>query len=152
MGLFQADLQLGFDVLTAHRERRAAPRAAPGPEESFKEIAESSGGAGPSAEHISEVAVLDPRPLPSSGAIRGPPGRRREIGAGLPVSAELVVALAFFRIGEDFVSFTDLFEFFFRRFVVGIYVRVVFAREFAVRLLDLVRGRRACDAQGLVIV
>src|SRR5262245_1316103 len=152
MSVFEADLHLGFDVPTAHCERGAARRAAPGPEESFKEIAESTGAAYTSSENIAEVAVLDPRALPPSSAIWRPSRRRREIGPGLPVGAELIVAFAFFRIGEDFVGLTDLLELFFRRFVVGINVRMVFAREFAIRLLNLVRGRCARDAQSLVIV
>src|SRR5262249_59745286 len=58
MGVFQADLHLGFDVTTAHRERGAAPGAAPGAEERLKEVAEASRAA--RAENVPDVAVLDP--------------------------------------------------------------------------------------------
>jgi hypothetical protein len=64
MGVFQADLHLGFDVTAAPRERGAARSAAPRPEERFKEIAESSCAGG--AENISEVAELDPDAFPEA--------------------------------------------------------------------------------------
>src|SRR5262245_65923563 len=97
MGVFQAYRHLGFDVTTAPRERRAARGAAPCPEERFKEIAESSRAGG--AENIPEIAVLDPDAFP------GRPSRRRsEIGARLPTRAELVIAFAFFGVGENLVG------------------------------------------------
>src|SRR5262245_13538010 len=145
MSGFQSYLHLGFDVTTAPRERRAARGAAPRPEERFKEIAESSRAGG--AENIPEIAVLDPDAFPGR-----PSWRRSEIGARLPTRAELVIAFALFGVGENLVGLADFLELLFRRFVVGVYVGVVFAREFAVRLLDLIRGRDARNSQSLVIV
>src|SRR5207249_2488876 len=56
------------------------------------------------------------------------------------VVAELVVDLAFLRIAEDVVRFRDLLEFFFRCLVAGIDVGMVFARQLAKSLTNLVGG------------
>ena len=66
--------------------------------------------------------------------------------------AELVVALALFRVGQDLVGLVDLLEFFLGGLVAGVVVRVVFQRQLTVGLLDLlVRGCLGYP-QDLVIV
>src|SRR5262249_62233127 len=66
--------------------------------------------------------------------------------------AEAVVLLPLLRVGEDVVGALDLLEALLRGGVARIRVRVVLARELAVRLLDLVLARRSRDAEGLVQV
>ena len=51
---------------------------------------------------------------------------------------ELVISGLLVRIGEDLVSFVDLLELFFGRFIAGIQVRVVLFGELSVCLFDLV--------------
>src|SRR4029077_209185 len=61
-----------------------------------------------------------------------------------------VVLLALLRVGEDVVRGRDLLELFLGLVVAGVAVRVIFARQFPVRLLDLVLARVLADAEGLV--
>src|SRR6202012_678913 len=61
-----------------------------------------------------------------------------------------VVLLALLGIAEDVVRGRDLLELFLGLFVAGVAVRVIFARQFPVRLLDLVLARVLLDAEGLV--
>ena len=66
--------------------------------------------------------------------------------------AELIIALAFLRVGKHIVGFVDLFELFLGFFIAGVQVRVVLFGKFAVGALDLgIRGVFA-DAQHLVII
>ena len=66
--------------------------------------------------------------------------------------AELIIALAFLRVGKHIVGFVDLFELFLGFFIAGVQVRVVLFGKFAVGTLDLgIRGVFA-DAQHLVII
>jgi len=80
-----------------------------------------------------------------------PAGRRAEVLAGLIVLPELVVGGALFGVGEDLVGLVDLFHAFFGVRLLGD-VRMVFARELAVGLLDFVGGRLARHAQRPVVV
>src|SRR5262249_47485312 len=64
--------------------------------------------------------------------------------------AELIVSLALFGIGEDVVGDRDLLELLLGGLVARIDVRVMLARQLAVRLADLVRRRGPRHAQRLV--
>ena len=79
-----------------------------------------------------------------------PARRRTEILPRL-VAAELVVGGALLRVLQRFVRFGDFLE-----FLLGVLflrdVGVVFPRELAIRLLDLVGARFLVDAEGGVIV
>ena len=66
--------------------------------------------------------------------------------------AEAVVDVALFRIRQYCVSFTALFEFFFRIGIVGIAVRMELQRQFAVGALEFLLGCRAGYAQNLIVV
>ena len=90
-------------------ENPAPPRAPRRPrrsaaEQGFEKITEaaraSAAHAAGAAENIAHVAKVDARFLL-------PPGRWSELLACLPVGAERIVALAFFRIGKNFVSFVE---------------------------------------------
>src|SRR4029079_9970423 len=81
------------------------------------------------------------------------PAEPREPAAGLrPGVAELVVHLPLLRVGQDLVGLGQFLEFGLRLLVPGVLVRVVLLGELAVRLLDLVGGRAAADAQDFVVV
>ena len=70
-------------------------------------------------------------------------GRSRRCRRGIDivrVKAELIVDLALLGIAQNVVGFGEGFELLFRDFVARIDVRMIFARQPAVRLLDLVRG------------
>src|SRR6185503_14742719 len=83
--------------------------------------------------------------------VRLPARRWREILAGLPVRAELVVGLALLRVGQDLVGLVGLLE-----PVLGalrlVLVRMVLARELSVRALDVLRGSVAADTEDPVVI
>src|SRR5689334_3734069 len=55
-----------------------------------------------------------------------------------PVFSVLVIFFSFFRITQNFIGFIDLLKFFMRLFVVRIYVRVIFSRQFPVSFLNVI--------------
>src|SRR5438105_4716370 len=67
------------------------------------------------------------------------------------MAAELVVRRALFRILQRFIRLADFLE-----FLLGVglfrYVGMVFARELAIRLLDVIIAGAALDAEGRVVV
>src|SRR5438270_13254345 len=67
------------------------------------------------------------------------------------MAAELVVRRALFRILQRFIRLADFLE-----FLLGVglfrYIGMVFARELAIGLLDVVVGGAAFDAEGRVVV
>ena len=79
-------------------------------------------------------------------------GRRTEFRSGFPVGTEFVKLLALGGISENFVGFVDLLEFFLGLFFVLGDVGMILARELAEGFFDLVVGRGARDAEGLVII
>src|SRR5258707_3981912 len=66
--------------------------------------------------------------------------------------AILIVKGAFLGITEDFVSFPDLFELFLRRFIPGIFIRVIFYGELSVGLFYFLFGGRSLHCENLVII
>src|SRR5262249_58619886 len=72
--------------------------------------------------------------------------------AGAEERPRLVVLGASLRIGQDVVGLGDLLESLLRLGVALVGVRVVLARELAVRLLDLLGRRTLTDPESLVIV
>src|SRR5215471_14499284 len=103
MRIFQGDLHLRLGILTAIGTCPPSPssllRLGLTPHASkkcFKEITKAA-----SAKNAAEIVELN--------VGRPPPWRRRKLCAVLPVRTELIVALAFRRIREDFVRFVKLF-------------------------------------------
>ena len=88
-----------------------------------------------------------PKPPAAAGAerpaARPPPPKPPNIPPG-------VVLLALLGVGERVVGALDLLELLLRLRVVGVAVRVVLARQLAVRLLDLLVGGLLGDAEHLV--
>ena len=77
-----------------------------------------------------------------------------ETGAALGKSGvpKAIVGGAFIRIHKNIVGFAELLEFFLGMGIIGIFVRMKFDREFAIRALDLFPGSISIDAQDLVII
>src|SRR5690606_4326329 len=69
------------------------------------------------------------------------------INAGMAVA---VVGIALLRIREHLVSLLGFLEFFFRFLAARIAIRVMFHREFAIRLLELVFRGTLADTKNLV--
>src|SRR5207253_1835344 len=88
---------------------------------------------------IAEVAEVDVEPA----------GSARTADASVRRS-EAVVLLPLLGIGEDVVRRLDLLELLLGSRVAGVLVRVVLARELAVRLADLVLRGALLHAQGVV--
>jgi len=102
-----------------------------------------------------ELKILAGWRRTAAAAGRAAPRKSSGLGARvLPVGSQLVVALAFVRVGEDLVGFVDLLEAVFGLFLVGAFghVGMETARQFAKRRFDLLGRSRASDLQGFVIV
>src|SRR5581483_2879520 len=124
----EAHARLEVGAALRPRPRRAAAAAAA---EDAAQPAEQVG-------QVAEVDVLDANVLE---AAEGPGARPH------PGGAEAVVLPALLGVGEQVVRRLDVLEPLFGLLVARVAVRVVLARELAVRLLDLVVGRRPCDAE-----
>ena len=70
----------------------------------------------------------------------------------VPVRAERVVFLTFFRIAEHFVCFVDFLEFFFGVSLVLGYVRMILAGKFLEGPFDIVLRSRGINTQDFVVV
>src|SRR5262249_52056974 len=132
-----------FVVLTTNGKARAREWSAPGAKQRLKKVAEAAWTV-VGAEEVAEVAIFHAPAFPAR--------RRREIRACLPVRAELIIALALLRIGEDVICLPDVFEFLLRSFVPGVDVRMILARQLAVGFLDLVRCRGARHSEDLIVI
>ena len=86
----------------------------------------------------------------SAKIVGSKPGPAR--GAADAGVAEAVVEPALLRVGEDRVGLGRFLERFLGLVVAGIAVGMVLQRQLAVRALDLLFGRRALDAEDLVVV
>ena len=68
------------------------------------------------------------------------------------VESKLVVHLPLLRVRQNFVRFLYLLEFFFRGFVAGIQIGMIFARKFAIRPANFLHRRFARHSQQFVII
>ena len=127
----------------------AAAHASHSAKQSFEEVAErASRFARASASE--EVFHIDGA---AKAAARASPVRRRgEIRAVLPIRSKLVVLPALVRVAEDFVRFLDFFELLFGLFVVRVQVRMVFAGELAVCLLEFVFLGGSRNTEDFVVI
>src|SRR2546428_6826237 len=155
--LGERDLDLGLHVLARSRARS---RARPRPAEQIVGVGESA--VADVAEQCPEE-VREPGRVGAEGiragrpvvhAMEPPPATRLTAharGVALPVRTHGVVALALGGIAEDLVGLVDLLEPALRlRLLVD--VRVVLARELAVRLLDVLGGGVLSHPEDLVVV
>ena len=125
-GLLEVELQVVAQVGAAKHLRRAAAAAA----------------AEDVAEHIAEDVAERVR-----GAEAAAAAARREA-----LVAVLIVDGALLRVGQHFVGFLGLLEFFFGLVIVGIAVGMKFHRQAAIGLLDLGFRRGARDVEHLVVI
>src|SRR5262249_19898 len=130
----EAEVDFGLQVAAADRLGASAPAAA-----AVEDAAEDVAEVGAEAARLRAAA-------PEGIAAAERVAARAESAEG----RTRVVLLALLRVGEDVVRGRDLLELFLGLFVAGVAVRVVFARQLAVRLLDLVLARVLADAEGLV--
>ena len=100
-------------------------------------------------EEITETRAAE---IELMGLRSAPASRWRKRAVVLPIHAKPVVFPAFFRIAQDFIGFIDLLELFLGRLLILGDVRVVLAREFAERLLDVRGGGVAWHAEDGVVV
>ncbi len=80
--------------------------------------------------------------------------RPRSGPAALPrrIEPKLVEHLPLLGVRKNFVRFLDLLEFFFRGFVAGIQVGMIFTRKFTVSRANILYGRLARHVQQFVII
>src|SRR5690554_3076822 len=105
------------------------------------------------------AAALAPENIlkPLGAAAKSPPlpaGRRAKALRALvflPVLAELIVLLARLRVLEHLVGLVDLLELLLGARLLA-HIRVILARKFAIRLLDLVLRSAAIDVKNLIII
>ena len=64
----------------------------------------------------------------------------------------MVVGGAFLRVADRFVGFAEFLEFLLGGFVARVFIRVIFYREFAVGLFDVLVGGLAGDAEHFVVI
>jgi len=158
-GLGQSDHNLAFDIPPPRRRRRSllkrrarakspARTAGPVSEQLLEEIAE----AGPAKIEFERLPTHPAGAEPATTLKRFPAGRRTELGARLPVRAQLIVFFPLGGIAQDFVGLVDLLEFFLRAFLVFGDVGMVFAGELAERLFDVGIAGAARNAQGLIVI
>ena len=116
--------------------KTTAPSAAA--KELFEEIAEP----GPAELEFHATAITSGVAAESTARLLPAPSRRRLKPARLvPIRSQLVVFPALLGVAQDLIRFVELLEFFFRDRLVLVDVGMVFARQFAERLFDLVVGR-----------
>src|SRR4051794_17764229 len=143
----QRDLRPGDRVLEGDRDLGLEVGALLGP----RPGARRAGGAAGAVEQVREdVAEPAGRLEAAEAALTGVPcagARPAAPTAGAEEDPAAVVLLALVRVAHDVVGRLDLLEALLGRLVAGIAIRVVLARELAVRLLDLLGRRLAVDAQ-----
>src|SRR5882672_4682238 len=100
-------------------------------------------------EQIPQIEVLEGE-LPAAELLF-PVRRRAEVLPGPITAAQTIVGGALLRILERFVGFAYFLEFFLGAGLLG-NVRMVFSRELAVRLLDVLGARLTVDAHHRVVV
>ena len=88
-------------------------------------------------------------PKPSAPPGRPPPNPGRPVDTRM---SELVVGRALARVREDFVGLLGFLEFLLGALVVRIAVRMMFHRELAIGLLDVLLGSVAAQAEDRVVV
>ena len=146
ISLFQTDLQRHGPILAAGLLEPASAAVKP---TRATEPAEPAEPAEQRFEKVAEIAAAEPAAGGWPSTL--PAGRRPELLTGPPIVAELVVGGAFFGVAQHFVGLGDLLE-----TVLGVgllaNVRVIFASQPTISLLDVLFRGIAGHAENLVVV
>src|SRR6266704_1356750 len=148
-GVPEVDLELVFQVAARFmfwfRRHAAAPA-----KELAEEVAKArSSGPGTRASAKIEAPKIKIHAGVARALVSAGIASRRQV---LAVEAVLVVHLPLLGVGEHVVGLLDLLEFFFRGFVAGIQVGVVFARHLAEGRADILHAGLARHSQEFVII
>src|ERR1019366_5856946 len=143
--LFDRNGKFSFDVATSCIESGSSPLCG--------SRAKAHARAKELLEEFGEIPAVARRVrIPSATRLWPIPRRWRELLTGFPVLSKAVVFLALVFIAQNFIRLVDLFEFFFTRFIVRVYIGMVLPSTLSVRLLDLVLRRRARQSEDFVVV
>src|SRR4029453_12715299 len=151
---FQCDHDVRFDIGSALRcgltsaksaESRAATASA---EKRFEEIAE----AGPADFELNAAAIAAPLIISAFRRLRTPLWGWLKSARSIPICAELIVFFPFFGVAQYLVRFVDFLKFFLGGLLVLRDVGVVFARQLAKGVADLVFAGRLRHTERLVII
>ena len=146
-GLPEIDIHYIFQVAALLGLRLSLVRATPAAEKLRENIAEAAAiGAPPARGLIGKIESVE---VHSGARIRSAWRWPRE--SALRIETVLVVHPALLRVAENVVGLLHFLETVFGGLVPRIQIRVVFAREFTVRLADFIRRRFARYAQRFVI-
>ena len=143
MRLFERERNLCFDILAAHDKASATATGPTAAEQTLEEITESALTPA-SAKQVAKVTKSSLRPFPLR--------RRPKVLSCFPVRPELVVALAFVGIRQNLIGFVYLFKFLFGGFISGIDVRVILARQLAVRCFDRALSGGFRNAEYFIVI
>ncbi len=150
--LLQRDHQNGFYVMASIRLGFGKTLTPGGSASAAKKLLEKITETG--AVEFKRLAPWLRAGLSAVSAIKRAAGRRPETGSILPIGAQLVVFLAFVRVGQDFVGLIDDLKFFLGGllvFVLG-HVGVVLAGQGAEGLADFVGTGGARNTESLIII
>ena len=138
----ETDFEIVAQIRAAQRTAGIAARAA------AKQIIEDTAAraAGLVIEHFAENLERIVEVAEAAAAARGAPPR---VKGRVPI---LVIGRAFLRLIQDLVSLAEFLEFLLGGFVARIFVGMMFDREFAIGLFDLLIARAARHAKDFVIV
>ena len=130
----EADIQLSPDTLAAAR-CIGITGLCPAPE------AEDIPEAGEDIAEVTKASAKAPKSSAAKACVR--------IKGRMP---ELVILLAFVRIGEHLISFIRFLETLFRRFVAGVKIRVVLLGDLPVCFFYLISAGILPDAKHLIVI
>src|SRR5215472_8116093 len=144
-GIPEINFDLVFQIAARFFLRFHRCRAAPPAKKLAEQISETGAALLPAEIEATkiEIDVLLAR------VVAGTVISRRHVVA---VEAVLVVHLTFLGIGKNVVGFLELFELFFRSFVAGVQVWVVFAGQLSKRGADIFGAGFARHAENLVVI
>src|SRR5271157_20551 len=149
-GLPEIDIHYIFEIAALFRARLSLLRPTPAAKELRENIAETAGVGAPATRELILIGKIESVEIHSR--VRTRRARRGPGESALGIKTVLVVHLALLGVAENVVGFLHILETILGGFVPRIQIRVVFAREFAICLADLIRRGFARYAQRFVVV
>src|ERR1039457_6374953 len=147
-GLPEIDIHYIFEIAALLGLGLRLLRATLAAEELREDIAETAGIGAPAAREL--IGKIESVEVHSRVRIRGAGRGRGESALG--IETMLAVHLALLGVAENVVGFLHVLEAIFGGLVPRIQIRVVFTREFAISLADIIRVGFARYAQCFVVV